>query len=96
MSTTVVYRLSKAADWEAAKASGEDYKGAQLDFDSGFVHLSTVSADSQGQACRCCQKSAAGALCIYTCRVLRECVAHYRAVVAEDIPVAGSAGTGDG
>lgn len=41
MSTTVVYRLAKSADWEAAKASGEDYKGAQLDFDSGFVHLST-------------------------------------------------------
>lgn len=38
---TSVYRLAKSADWEAAKASGKDYKGGQLDFNSGFVHLST-------------------------------------------------------
>ena len=39
---TSVYRLAKQADWESAKASGTgEYKGGQLDFDSGFVHLST-------------------------------------------------------
>ena len=38
-----VYRLAKAADWEAAKSGGTgEYKGGQLDFDSGFVHLSTA------------------------------------------------------
>eukprot|EP01119_Soliformovum_irregulare_P009144 TRINITY_DN22303_c0_g1_i1.p1 TRINITY_DN22303_c0_g1~~TRINITY_DN22303_c0_g1_i1.p1 ORF type:complete len:124 (-),score=21.96 TRINITY_DN22303_c0_g1_i1:70-441(-) len=38
----IVYRLAVRSDWEEAQKIGK-YIGTQVDFDSGFLHLSTAA-----------------------------------------------------